>query len=54
MIEYEYICDRCQNTIDIKLSEKKDIIKCTCGENMRRVYGPTPWHYKRVWEGSDR
>ena len=54
MIEYAYVCDRCKRTLDVKLKEKKDTIKCQCGETMRRIYQPTSWHFKRVWEGAER
>ena len=54
MIEYTYVCDRCKNRVDIKKEEIKEVVKCKCGEKMRRIYHAAPWHYKRVWEGSDR
>ena len=41
MPTFEYICT-CGNETEIKLpmNEKIKKIKCTCGNNMRRIYSP--------------
>jgi len=48
MPTYDYYCDRCEEQIEITLTLEaaSQTMICHCSKPLRKVYSPTPTHFK--------
>jgi putative FmdB family regulatory protein len=54
MPTYDYFCDRCEEQIEITLTLEaaSQTMICHCSKPLRKVYSPTPAHFKgEGWAG---
>ena len=54
MPTYDYYCDRCEEQIEITLTLEaaSQTMICHCSKPLRKVYSPTPAHFKgEGWAG---